>query len=255
MADRQRPDGTAGAVLAVDVGATTIKMRRFALDGTALEPRSRRTTPHPCPPERLVELIARKAASSPTTRIGLGFPGTVEDGRVLDGANLTRPTGPADEVDAQLDRAWRGFDLASAVAVASGASVVVENDAAMAALGCATGEGVELVLTLGTGFGMSLVCDGRLVRVRDLGDETLLGSATYDDVLGERGRRRDEAQWLRYVIATIGELAREFSATQVHLAGGNARRLSPHSFGEFGPRITIERDDPALLGAFRAAMA
>jgi polyphosphate glucokinase len=240
-------------VLAVDIGATTIKMQPFSLEG---EPgrRSRRPTPYPCWPERLSELVARRALADEATHVGVGFPGRVEDGTVLDGANLTRATGPAGSVDENLRRRWNGFDLAEALGKLTGAAVVVHNDAAMAALGCATGERTELVVTLGTGCGLALVREGRLVPVRDLGDERLVGSETYDDVLGERGRRQDETRWSLYVIATLSELADQYGAGTIHLAGGNARRLSAHMFGDLAAHVVIERGEPALMGAWRACV-
>ena len=239
-------------MLAVDVGATTIKMGHFSAVGVALAARTRRTTPHPCDPTRLVELIAQRAAHLEVERIGVGFPGEVDHGVVIDGANLTRSLGPMSPVDDELVKQWSGFALESELHRVSGLTVRVLNDAATAALGCARGVGVELVVTLGTGCGLALVRDGELVRVRDVGADTLVGSATYDDLLGERGRRRDEEKWIEHVVSAVTQLAHEFSATTIHLAGGNARRLSPYAFGEWGESLVIERNDPALIGAWRA---
>jgi polyphosphate glucokinase len=240
-------------VLAVDVGATSIRMGRYNENGVMLAARSRRRTPYPCTPERLVTIVAERAARTDATVISLGFPGEVEDGVVLDAANLTRPGGLVTQMDEDLARRWRRFELDSNLEKATGCRVVVDNDAAMAARGTISGHGVELVVTLGTGCGLALARDGELVRVRDVGNEHLRGSATYDEVLGELGRRQGEEQWLVHVVATVNELASEFGATTVHLAGGNARRISPHAFGALAPHVHIARDDAALRGAFLAS--
>jgi polyphosphate glucokinase len=184
--------------------------------------------------------------------LGLGFPGEVIDGVVRDGANLARPGGAATPVDDELAARWRGFPLERILTEATNCDVRVANDASMAALGCATGVGVELMVTLGTGCGLALVRDGVLVRVRDVGADVLVGSESYDALIGEQGRRRNEAEWLVHVVTAVTELASEFSATSIHLAGGNARRISPHAFGSWAESVIIERDEPALRGAWRA---
>jgi len=239
-------------VLALDVGASTIKYAAFSRGGEMLTRKLKRSTPYPCTPDRLVEVLAARAGLLKPERLGVGFPGEVHDGRVVDAANLTRPGGSKSEVDPELAASWRGFDLQGAIAAATGRATLVMNDASMAALGCTLGAGVELVITLGTGCGLALVRAGRLVPVRDVGDETLVGSETYDMILGERGRARDPERWRVHVVTTVDELAREFHADVVHLAGGNARRLSPLAFGDISRKVLIERDDPALVGAWRA---
>ncbi len=241
-------------VLGIDVGATSIKSRRFDAAGEPRGARSRKRTPYPCTPERLVELLSAMTQKVPVGRVGVGFPGSVHGGVVTDAANLTRLGGSNSPVDPDLARQWRAFDLRTALEVSTGAEVVVDNDAAMAARGCATGAGVELVVTLGTGCGIALLHDSALQPVRDFGSEPLIGALTYDELLGERGRKIDEAAWVLRVVDAVQALAAQFAATTTHLAGGNARRLSPNEFGAFATQLVIERDDPALLGAYRAVV-
>jgi polyphosphate glucokinase len=243
---------TTGEVLAVDVGATSIRMARFDREGAQLGARSRRSTPYPCTPEKLIAVVAERAGREPTQWIGLGFPGEVSAGVVMDGANLTRPGGVTTPVEEDLAARWRKFDLRSELETVTGCAVRVHNDASMAALGCTLGEGRELIVTLGTGCGLALVDNGALVPVRDVGADVLVGSDSYDALLGEQGRRRSEADWLVHVVSATTALATEFSATVIHLAGGNARRISPHAFGSWSSSVLIERDEPALFGAWRA---
>jgi len=239
-------------VLAIDVGATSIKFQRFSSDGTPVGKSARRATQYPCPPERLVSFLTERSQLWPTSKIGIGFPGTVSDGIVVDGANLARVGGAGTPIDQELTTLWGGFDLAGAMVSITGAEVIVDNDAAMAALGCASGDGTELFVTLGTGVGLALMRAGQLVRVRDVGDEQLHSDVTYDELLGERGRRPDEAAWALHVVSAVIALADEFRADTIHLAGGNARRLSPRIFGDWAPHVTIEPDQPALRGAWRS---
>jgi polyphosphate glucokinase len=241
------------AALAIDVGATSIKSAVFNRDGAMVGKRSRRSTPYPCWPERLVEVLARLIERGGVPRVGLGFPGEVDQGVVIDAANLVRQRGAGTPVVPEIDASWRGFDLRSALQSATGCETTVLNDAAMAALGCSLGEGVEMTITLGTGCGLAVVREGDLVPVRDLGNETFDGSATFDEVIGERGRAVNENRWSQLVVEAVSDLAGEFEADVIHLAGGNARRLAVSTFGDLASKVRIERDDPALLGAWRAA--
>src|ERR1019366_1627957 len=105
---------------------------------------------------------------------------------------LSRPGGVTTEVDPTLDATWRGFALQEALCGASRRDVRVVNDATMAALGCIDGQGVELVLTLGTGLGLALSINGQLQKVRDVGAEIFREGKTYDQSVGERTRATDE---------------------------------------------------------------
>lgn len=63
---------------------------------------------------------------------------------------------------------WSGFDLASAVAQATGAKVAFDTDVNAAALaearlGAAQGTGVSVYITIGTGIGGGVIADGRIV--------------------------------------------------------------------------------------------
>ena len=241
-----------GDVLAVDVGATSIKSRIFDSAGEARDSRSKRPTPRPCTPARLVELLATKCLEAGVERLGVGFPGEVDRGIVLDAANLSRRAGPGSPVEPSLFREWANFDLVGELQRATRCEVLVENDAVMAARGCLVGLGVEMVLTLGTGCGFALARNGDLIAVRDLGGEELIEGSSFDEVLGEVARSRDEARWQIHVQHAIDSLCAEFAVDVVHLAGGNARRLSPHQFVGGAEHVVIERDDPALLGAWRS---
>jgi len=212
-------------ILAVDIGATNIKFCHVDDDGQLLDAIRRRPTPYPCTPERLIELLVERVSVSVAQRIGIGFPGEFADGNVIRPGNLSRPGGIGSERDPELDERWRGFALQEAMREATGRDVRVVNDATMAALGSCTGEGVELVFTLGTGFGLSLMVNGSWRRVRDVGAEAFVNDKTYDQILGERSRALDEDRWHTLLRQAVEGFVAEFGATTVHLAGGNARRV------------------------------
>ena len=83
-------------------------------------------------------------------RVSVGFPGAVADGRVQTAANLDH-------------RGWIGFDLGRALEPLFRKPVRVANDVALQGLAAIRGQGVELVITLGTGLGSAMYLNGLLV--------------------------------------------------------------------------------------------
>jgi polyphosphate glucokinase len=235
-------------ILAIDVGATNTKFCHVDPDGTLLETVRRQRTNYPCTPDRLVDVLATRIERSASSRVGVGFPGELIDGHVTNPANLARPGGITTEIDQQLDRAWRGFELQAVLRIATGRDVRVVNDATLAAFGCCTGSGTELVLTLGTGMGLACEIDGQLQDVRCVGFESFLDARTYDQALGERSRAEDEARWRTWLGLAVVGLALEFDAMTVHLAGGNAKRLALNTFADLAVPVVIHGNDASLHG-------
>ena len=242
---------TGGPLLAVDIGATNIKYCLVDADGTLLEVPRRRPTPYPCPPERLVGVVADRIIRAKVDRAGVGFPGEFSDGRVVRPGNLSRPGGVTTPVDPDLDALWRGFELERALREATGADVRMVNDASLAALGASQGVGREVVITLGTGCGLALVVNGELVRVRDVGAAPFDEDRTFDQALGERARAEDESRWHRDLVVAVSGFVAEFAGTAVHLAGGNARRVSPDVFSDLAVPVEIDGNFAPLRGAAR----
>ena len=236
-------------ILAIDIGATNIKFCHVDHEGNLLEVRRRRPTPYPCTPERLVAVLSERITRSTATRVGVGFPGEFIDGRVVRPGNLSRPGGVTTDVDPDLERQWEGFELQAALCAATGRDVRVVNDATLAALGCCGGVGRELVFTLGTGFGLALCVDGVRQRARDVGAEPFVDARTYDQALGELGRAEDEDHWRELLLRAIAAFVKEFSADVVHLAGGNARRVSPDMFVSIPCDVQIHGNQAPLHGA------
>jgi len=238
-------------ILAIDIGATSIKFCHTDLLGTLLEVPRRRPTPYPCSPERLIALLAERISKSKCPRVGVGFPGKFADGHVIRPGNLSRPGGVTTEIDPELDREWVGFAFEDALRDATGRDVKVVNDATLAALGCCDGKGVELVLTFGTGLGLALEVDGSLQSIRDVGAEVFEGGLTYDQAIGERSRAEYPERWQHLVERVVQRFVAEFHATSVHLAGGNARRISPDLFGDLPCPVVINGNEAPLHGAVK----
>jgi len=238
-------------IFAIDIGATNIKFSHVNEMGVLVRGVRRRPTPYPCSPARLVEFLEERIVRSGCRRVGVGFPGEFRDGHVVLPGNLSRPGGVATEKDPELDAMWRGYPLQDELREKCGRDVRVVNDATMAALGCIEGTGTELVLTLGTGLGLALAIDGKLQKVRDVGAEIFRDGKTYDQSIGERARSLDDENWNPTLVIIVENFAKEFSASTVHLAGGNARRVVPGEFENLPFRVVINGNEAPMRGAAR----
>jgi polyphosphate glucokinase len=190
-------------ILVIDIGGSHVK---FQLDGRGAVGRFA-SGPGMSPREMMRELLALTRERS-FDAVSIGYPGLVFRGRIA-----AEPH--------NLGTGWVGFDFTRAF----GRPVRVINDAAMQAIG-SYGGGRMLFLGLGTGLGATLILDG-VVEPTELGHMPYRHGRTFEDYLGERGRRRlGNAKWGRTVRDVIGQLRPAFEVDYVVVGGGNAARLT-----------------------------
>ncbi|MBL4685831.1 MAG: ROK family protein [Nannocystaceae bacterium] len=200
--------------LTIDIGGTGIKMIPLNAKGVAVGERVRELTPHPSKPDAVLAVIEPMLrAQKAYDRVSVGFPGVVKQGVVSTAPNLG-------------NKAWRGFDLQTAIETLAGKPTRVINDAELQGYGVIEGKGVEIVLTFGTGLGTALYVDGRLVPNLELGHHPLRKGKTYedlvrDDVLARIGKKR----WRKRVALILATLAPIFNYDRLYIGGGNARRI------------------------------
>ncbi|HEY3216404.1 MAG TPA: ROK family protein [Candidatus Eisenbacteria bacterium] len=197
--------------LAVDVGATAIKLMLLDPRGRPISERMRVGTPTPATPTAMLRSIARALPQLPPfDRVSLGFPGVIVDGVVRTAANLSP--------------AWIGVDVARQIRRITGKPTRAANDADVQGLGVIEGRGVELVLTLGTGVGSALFLDGGLVPNLELGHHPFERGRTYEERLGDRALKRiGTGAWNRRLRGAVETLERAFNCRRLYLGGGNAR--------------------------------
>ncbi len=239
------------AIASVDIGATSIKVARVTPEGVLLDEVRRIPTPYPCTPDRLVATVTDEIRRSGCSRAAVGFPGDMDSGRVLEPGNLSRRGGITTPIDPEIDRAWVGFDVEYALRIATRVDVRVVNDATLAAYGYHSGRGRELVVTLGTGFGISLFVEGEWTKIRDVGSAPFHEWGSYDEVGGEPARAENETQWRERVLIAIAEFVEEFRADSVHVGGGNARFFAGADFGELEVPVELNDNEGTLKGAAR----
>ena len=198
--------------LAVDIGGSGIKVMVLDDQGNPLSDRDRIDTPLVPTPEAVIEVVQRLASGKQFDRVSVGFPGVVRHGITETAVNL-HPD-------------WVGFDLAGALAKQLDKPVRVANDADIQGLGAVAGEGVEIVVTLGTGFGAAMFLNGRLIPNLELGHHPFRKGETYEQQLGRAaldsiGKRR----WNNRLERAIDLLERIFNYDYLYLGGGNTKKI------------------------------
>ena len=200
--------------LGIDIGGTGLKAAVVDEDARMLTDRVRVPTPVGAPPAKFVEALAGLVAPlGAFDRIAVGFPGVVRNGRVLTAANLGNDK-------------WVGFDLAGALEAALAKPVRVANDADLQGLAVIAGKGVEMVITLGTGFGTGLYLDGKLAPHLEIAHHPFRQHQTYDEQLGNAARKAvGSARWNKRVEKAIGNMRRLTNFDHLFIGGGNAKKI------------------------------
>ncbi len=221
-------------ILAIDIGGTGLKAAIIDADGKMKGDRVRVPTPHPCPPDLLVDTLAALVAPLPAySRISIGFPGVVRHGAVLTAPHLS-PEG------------WDNFPLGRKLSAKLGNRPArVINDAEVQGLGLIEGKGIELALTLGTGAGTAVFREGELMPHMELAHLPITKTKTYDDYIGEAARAKiGNKRWNRRVKYVTELLYVLFHFDHLYIGGGNTRHLKI----EFPANVTIGSNDAGLDG-------
>ena len=200
--------------LAIDIGGTGIKAIVLDSAGTPLTERERIPTPRPAVPEAIIKVIQRLAKTQGKfDRVSVGFPGVIRGGVVSTAPNL--------------DLSWHGFPLTDILEERLGKPVRSANDADVQGFGAIQGQGVELVVTLGTGFGSALFVDGKLVPNLEIAHHPFLHQKTYEDELGLSALRKiGKKKWNHRLAKAFESLEALFNFDQLYIGGGNAKKLS-----------------------------
>ena len=199
-------------ILCIDVGGTGLKAAVISPRGKYLVKRHRVKTPKQRKPRHivkaLVELVAPMGSFDCVT---IGFPGVVKRGCVISAPHFGTKN-------------WKGFDLAGAMQTKLGKPVKLLNDADVQGLAAISGEGLELVCTLGTGFGTAWFRDGELMPHMDLAHLVVRKKDDFDIYVGDKTKRKlGNPHWNRRVKKLIGVFQTVFAYDRLYLGGGNSR--------------------------------
>ena len=242
--------------LAIDVGGTGLKASVLSKSGTMVADRVKVATTYPMPPSGdhgLVASLTKLVQPLPEAdRVSCGFPGMVRGGFVLSAPHFSTKKGPGSSVDPQLMQAWSKFDLGGALAEALGKPTRVANDADVQGAAVVEGKGLELVLTLGTGFGTALFLDGSLLPHLEIAHQPFRKGETYNEQVGELARKDvGDKRWNSRVREAIRTLDALVFFDHLYLGGGNAQRVNRDELGDVLERTTVVDNTAGILGGIK----
>jgi len=213
--NRMKKTSALQRILCIDVGGTGLKAAVISPQGKYLVKRVRVKTPERRKPKHIVKALAELAAPLGAFDCAtIGFPGVVKKGVVISAPHF----GTED---------WKGFALAETMRKIFGKPVKLLNDADVQGLAAISGKGLELVCTLGTGFGTAWFRDGELMPHMDLAHLVMDAKDDFDIYIGDKTRRRiGDRRWNRRIKKLIAVLDTVFAFDHLYLGGGNSRLVS-----------------------------
>jgi polyphosphate glucokinase len=249
-APADRPEPEHPFTLAVDIGGTGLKASVLDANGAMVADRVKIPTPYPLPPDKLVASLQRLVAPLPTAeRAACGFPGMVREGVVLSAPHFVNVAGPGTDVDHHLVKQWQRFDLAAALTEAFGIPTKAANDADIQGAAVVQGTGLELVITLGTGFGTGLFYNGELLPHLEIAHQPFRKGEDYDQQLGEATRKEiGETRWNKRVIKAIDHMRALTLFDHLYIGGGNSRRVLRRHLPD---DVTVVDNTAGILGGIR----
>ncbi len=217
--------------LAIDIGGTGLKAMLLDPEGKPLSERERIPTPSPATPQAVLDALDELQALLPGyDRVSVGFPGVTKHGITYLAVNL-HPEWANFHLQDEIEKRWKK-------------PARVANDASVQGYGAIKGDGVELVITLGTGMGSSLFTNGRLCPGLELGHHPWR-KKTYEEYLGRRGLKKyGKKRWNELLQKAIAQTAATFNWDHLYIGGGNAKKIK----FELPENVTIVSNEDGLLG-------
>jgi polyphosphate glucokinase len=210
-------------ILVLDVGGTHVKLR-VGTRGVAEKFESGPAMG----PAQMTRTVCKFLGHTRYDAVSMGYPGLVFRGKIA-----AEPH--------NLGKGWRGYNFERAF----GKPVRIINDAAMQAIGSYRG-GRMLFLGLGTGLCATLIFDN-VVEPTEVGHMPYKKGRTFEDWVGERGRRRlGNKRWRKAVNEVVADLQAAFAADYIVLGGGNSLRLK-----KLPPHARLGDNGNAFIGGLR----
>jgi polyphosphate glucokinase len=198
-------------ILSIDIGGSHIKATVLNAAGAFLQDYEKSLTPSPATPGVVMDVIVQLAKNFPVyDKIAAGFPGIIKDGIVKTAPNL----GTAQ---------WIDFNLQKKLEEVLGKPAIAINDADLQGLSVVSGKGVEMMITLGTGFGSAILRDGILMPHLEMAHHPVSKNKTYDEYVGDAELLRiGRKKWNKRIKKVIEILKVVFNYDRLYISGGNA---------------------------------
>ena len=202
-------------ILTIDIGGSFIKATVLNQEGELLQDYERVKTPEPATPQKVLEAIQNLVSDlQDYDKISVGFPGYIKKGIIRTAPNL----------DTDL---WKGVNLNKLLTDALNKPVRIANDADLQGLGVVSEKGLEMVITLGTGFGTALLLDGHLLPHLELAHHPITRNKTYDDYIGDNALKKTGVKkWNKRMKKVLDILKTVFNYDRLYIGGGNSGKLN-----------------------------
>ena len=212
MENTTRPEDR---ILSVDIGGSHIKATILNIQGVNLFDYEKIDTPARPEPEFILQGIIELTRNFDSyDKVSVGFPGYVRNGIVYTAPNLGTEK-------------WQNTPFAKMIEDKLQKPVKLVNDADMQGCGVVKGEGLEMVITLGTGFGTALLLNGILLPHLELAHHPITKRKSYDDYVGQRALKNiGEVRWNKRLHSIIHTLKTVFNYDHLYIGGGNAKLVN-----------------------------
>ncbi len=202
-------------ILTIDIGGSHVKATILNAEGAPVSKYNRLPTPQPSTPESIIQTIKELVKDLEVyDKISVGFPGYVKNGVVKTAPNLGTEH-------------WENFDLQNTLSKTLGKQAKVVNDADLQGIGIVSGKGLEMMITLGTGFGTALLQDGKLLPHFEIAHHPVKTDKDYDAYIGEEAyKKRGKDHWNYRLKKVFVILKTVFNYDRLYISGGNAKNIN-----------------------------
>ena len=122
---------------------------------------------------------------------------------------------------------WSNVNFSEQLSKLLGKPAKVINDADMLALGVISGSGLEMMVTLGTGFGTAFALDGKLLPHLELAHHPITTKKSYDEYIGDNAYDDvGKKKWNTRLKKIISILKTVFNYDTLYIGGGNAKHIN-----------------------------
>lgn len=206
---------SSGNILTIDIGGSNIKATILNPQGEKIADYLRMPTPQPATPINVINLIQTLVKGfTEYDKVSVGFPGYVRDGVIKTAPNLG-------------SEAWKDYPLQTNLSALLQRPAKVVNDADLQGVGIASGKGLEMVVTLGTGFGTALLMDGKLLPHFEIAHHPVKTDKDYDEYIGEKAYDRKGKEHWNYRMGKVFNILKTvFNYDRLYISGGNAKNLT-----------------------------
>jgi len=203
-----------GNILAIDIGGSHIKGSILNSKGEPQTEFKKIPTPPAATAPMVIDIVGQLAKDMPAyDKVSVGFPGYVRNGIVYTAPNLF-PT-----ISGEIP-------LGQQIADTLKRPVRLVNDADQLGLGVVSGKGLELAVTLGTGFGTAFLMDGYLLPHLELAHHPIGKGRDYDVYIGAKALEEEgKKKWNKRMTRVLEILKTVFNYDRLYLGGGNIDKL------------------------------